>query len=85
MLGPPAIAHIDRLAKRVDLLSGVIRAAQSQLDQARIVLEAINRDIGRMAAPVPDGYIHAPGCVRGRDGWHTCLPIPGDERWDPFA
>lgn len=41
-----------------------------------MVLEQCNRDIGQMAHPVPDGHVHAPGCERGPDGWHTCVPIP---------
>lgn len=75
LLPPPAIALVDRLHGRVRDLSRVIRTAQSQLDGARDVIDTIERDIGRMAAPVPDGYEHAPGCVRGTQGWHTCFPI----------
>lgn len=71
-----SIARVHRLTRRLDMLSGILRGAQSQLDQVRMVLEQCNRDIGQMAHPVPDGHVHAPGCERGPDGWHTCVPIP---------
>lgn len=79
MLPPPAIALVHRLNQRVDSLNRAVLSTQAQLDQARDIVDTLRRDIGKMAVPVPDGYVHAPGCVRGAQGWHTCYPIPDTE------
>lgn len=44
--------------------------------------------LSELAAPVPEGYMHAPGCVQRGTGWHTCDPIPVEQpparpKWCP--
>lgn len=46
--------QIERLRKRVDMLAGIVRAAQSQIDQAMQVIESINGDIKTLQAEEDD-------------------------------
>ena len=71
--------EVHQVVQRAETLRAQIASLLGPIQEAHRQVLLLQEELGRLAANVPEGYVHQPGCVWGPAGWHTCRPIPASK------